>query len=160
MNNILKYEEYTGKRQALDECGENSAKAWKKVKSILNWASSDSPNQLFHKDLLRTKSSDIGDSQNEYFVEKVQKIRENIPPPLSDPLSKLRTLMTGRTCSFSLAPVHPDQVEKLLSSLNNSTSFGLDQIDTFIIKLVKGEILPAVTHIINLSISAKTFPGA
>ena len=162
VNNKLKYEEYKGKKQALDECGENSAKTWKKVKSILNWTSSGSPNQLFHKGLIRTKSSDIADSQNEYFVEKVQQIRENIPPPLSDPLSKLKILMSRRTCSFSLAPVHPDQVEKIISSLNNSTSFcfGLDQIDTDIIKLVKVEILPAVTHIINLSISSKTFPGA
>ena len=108
MNNRLKYEEYTGKRQALDECGENSSKTWKKVISILNWDSSGSPNQLFQKGFMRTKSSDIADSQNEYFVEKVQQIRENILQTLSDPLSKLRTLMTGRTCSFSLTPVHPD----------------------------------------------------
>ena len=31
-------------------------------------------------------------------------------------------------------------------------------IDTFTIKLVKADILPAVTHIINLSISCKMFP--
>ena len=54
--------------------------------------------------------------------------------------------------------MHPDEVEKILSSLSNSTSFGLDMIDTFIIKLAKEDILPAITHIINLSISTKVFP--
>ena len=36
----------------------------------------------------------------------------------------------------------------------------MDQIDTSIIKLVKSEILPAVTHIINLSITTRKFPSA
>ena len=33
-------------------------------------------------------------------------------------------------------------------------------IDTSIIKLVKAEILPAVTHILNLSITTRKFPSA
>ena len=143
----------------MDQCGENSGKIWRKVKSILNWCNSGAPNQLFYKGKVRTKSEDIANSQNEFFVEKVQQIRSNMPPPLSDPLAKLKKLMKGRTCSFSLAPVHPDQVEKIIRSLNNSSSYGLDNIDTFIIKLVRPEILPAITHIVNLSISTQTFPS-
>ena len=81
-----------------------------------------------------------------------------MPPPLSDPLSKLKTLMLGRRCSFGLVAAHPDQVEKIISSLSNSNAFGLDQIDTSIIKLVKSEILPAITHIIKLSITTRKFP--
>ena len=77
MNNRLIYEEYIGKTQVLYECGKNSAKTWKKVKSILSWTSSGSPKQLFHKGLMPTKFSDIAYSQNEYFVEKVQQIRAN-----------------------------------------------------------------------------------
>ena len=34
---------------------------------------------------------------------------------------------------------------------------GLEQIDTYIIKLAKAELLPALTHIINLSISTQIF---
>ena len=56
--------------------------------------------------------------------------------------------------------VLPDQVKKIISSLNSSSAFGLDQIDTSIIKLIKTEILPAVTHVINLSISTRKFPTA
>ena len=54
--------------------------------------------------------------------------------------------------------VPPEQVEKIISSLSNSSAFGLDQIDTSIVKLVKGEIVPAITHIINLSITTRKFP--
>ena len=54
--------------------------------------------------------------------------------------------------------VYPDEVSEVIGKLSNSTSFGLDMIDTFTIKLIKLEILPALTHIINLSISHRTFP--
>ena len=43
--------------------------------------------------------------------------------------------------------------------MSNSTSFGLDNIDTYIIKLIKPEILPALTHVINLSILNQEFPS-
>ena len=159
INNRLKYEEYTWQKARLDECSNNSAKTWKSVKGILNWQSSGSPAKLFYKGSLRTKSQDIADSQNEFFVEKIQQIRENLPPPISDPLSKLRSLMIGRKCSFRLTSVHPDQVADIISSLSNTTAFGLDQIDTSIIKLIKNEVLPAVTHMINLSITSRKFPS-
>ena len=44
--------------------------------------------------------------------------------------------------------------------MNNSSAFGLDCIDTSVIKLVKPEILPALTHIVNLSITTRKFPDA
>ena len=66
----------------------------------------------------------------------------------------------ARSCSFSLEAVHPDSVEKIISGLSNSSAFGLDNIDTYIVKLIKAEILPAITHVINLSISSMKFPSA
>ena len=66
--------------------------------------------------------------------------------------------MRSRTCSFQLKPVHPDTVEEILSSLKNSKSSGLDTIDTFTLKLAAPYILPAITHIVNLSIETQLFP--
>ena len=160
VNNRQKFEETKWQKIRLEECGENSGKVWKNVKGILNWTSSGSPSQLFYRGTLKTKAQDIADAQNDYFINKIQNIRENLLPPLSDPLAKLTSLMANRQCSFSLNTVHPDQVNKIISSLNNSSAFGLDQIDTSIIKLVKAEILPSVTHIINLSITTRKFPSA
>ena len=70
VKNRLKYEETKWQRTSLDQCGSNSAKIWKNVKSILNWKRSGSPNQLFYQGLLRTKSQDIADSQNQFFYRK------------------------------------------------------------------------------------------
>ena len=158
VNNRLKYEERHWQRVKLAACGDNTKSVWKNVKGILNWKSSGSPNQLFYKGLLLTKPQAVADAQNEYFLDKITNIRENLPPPTCDPLQKLKQLMRGNSCTFSLTPVHPDEVEKIIAALSNSSSFGLDNIDTFAIKLIKKEILPALTHIINLSISTREYP--
>ena len=160
INNRLKFEETNWQKSKLEQCGEDSAKIWKHIKGILNWKTSGSPNQLFYQGRLISKPIELAEAQNEYFIEKINLIRQNLPQPPTDPLSTLRSLMVGRTCTFELAPVHPDEVEKILSSLSNSNSFGLDMIDTYTIKLVKADILPALTHIINLSITTKTFPAS
>ena len=68
--------------------------------------------------------------------------------------------MINRKSPFSLQCVHPDTVERILCSLKNSKSFGLDSIDTYALKLAGPYILPVITHLINLSIASKKFPSA
>ena len=67
--------------------------------------------------------------------------------------------MVGRKCSFSMSMVSPDQVNSIIATLNNTSACGFDQIDTFIIKLIRPEVVPAITHILNLSIIEKKFPS-
>ena len=96
---------------------------------------------------------------NNFFLTKVRLLREEIPPGTTDPLEKLREAMQGRKCSFTLRPVKPEEVEKIISGLKNSKSSGTDFINTWVIKLVAREILPAITHIVNLSLSQSEFPS-
>ena len=158
INSRLKYEEKSWQKTKLEECGEDSSKVWKNVKNILNWSKCGSPSQLFYNGSLISKPQEVADAQNMFFIDKINLIRENLPPPSTDPLAVIRTLMAGRQCSFSFSVVHPDEVEKVISSLSNSSSFGLDEIDTSSIKLVKYYLVPAITHIVNLSLSTQAFP--
>ena len=66
--------------------------------------------------------------------------------------------MKNRTCKFSLKAVYPDEIGKIISSLKSTRTCGLDNIDSFVIKLAKEELVPMITHIINLSISQEKFP--
>ena len=50
-----------------------------------------------------------------------------------------------------------EEVIKIIKSLNNSSLTGIDFIDAQTIKLVKYEIVKALTKIINLSIETETF---
>ena len=97
---------------------------------------------------------------NNFFINKVLTIRANLPPLISDPLKTLTKLMRNRTSTFSLKAVHPNEVRKVILGLKNSKSSGMDEIDTFILKLVLDEILPAATHTVSLSLEAKKFPNS
>ena len=154
----LRTEELNGQKAKLDQCVKDSSQMWKQVKSILNWETTGSPNKLFHNGTFLRKSQDIASAQNQFFLDKIRAIKDNLPPPSIDPLGKLRELMSNRKCSFELSPVHPETVAQIIDGLKNSSSFGIDYIETKIIKLFKPEILPAITHVMNLSISSQKFP--
>ena len=66
--------------------------------------------------------------------------------------------MSNRTCSLSLKACHPDEILEIINNLKSTKSCGLDNIDSYIIKLAKHELLPAITHIVNLSIEERKFP--
>ena len=65
--------------------------------------------------------------------------------------------MVNRKRSFSLSRVHPDQVDTIISNLTKTSVFGVYQIEYSIIKLITPEIVTAVTHILNFSISSGIF---
>ena len=68
--------------------------------------------------------------------------------------------MAGNTApEFSLLPVHPDTVHWIVKNLKNSKASGWDNIDTYIIKLIGQDIVPALTHIVNTSITTAVFPA-
>ena len=68
-------------------------------------------------------------------------------------------VMAGNTApEFGLQPVQEDTVDKIVRSLRNSKATGLDYIDTQILKLMRIEIVPALTHIIITSIQTAVYP--
>ena len=158
VTSMLRVEKTNWQRDKLKNCSSSPGEQWQLVLGWLDWKTARSPTQLFHGGRMINKPSEIADTQNEYFINKVSQIRANLPQQVSDPLAKLKFLMRNRTCLFRLKCVHPDTVEQILSTLKNSKSCGLDSIDTFALKLAGQSIIPVLTHIINLSIVTHQFP--
>ena len=92
-------------------------------------------------------------------MNKIDTIRQGLPTQTDDPLRTLKKMMRDKNSAFSMSSVHPEDVRKIILSLKNSKSCGVDTIDTYVIKLIVDEILPAVTHIVNLSIQQAAFPS-
>ena len=105
-----------------------------------------------------SKPADLTRIMNEHFVGKIEKHVSSLDPPQGTPIEPIRKMMRGKTCSLELKPVHPDQVKQIIVNMKASSSCGLDSIDMRIIKLRLEQMLPVITHIINLSISTETFP--
>ena len=155
----LKTEKLTWQRNKFENCDNNSGKLWSNVKGWLNWSSVSSPAKLFHEGSVETSPPKIATIMNNFYIHKVQQIRQNLPQSPTDPLQQLKLLRQDSSSVFTLQPVHPDLVGKIIGNLRNSKSTGIDTIDTYVLKLVKDEITPAVTHIVNLSIRNSVFPS-
>jgi hypothetical protein len=160
VNNRLKYEKFNNQKEKLTQCKNNSKDIWKTIKGFLQWSSGEPPTQLFHNGTLYTKPSDLSKTMNKFFITKVNTLRSNLPINQGDPLQDVRNLMRGSECSFSLKCLHPDEIDKIISKLKSSKSCGVDEIDATVLKLGKLQLLPVITHIVNLSISTRCFPSS
>ena len=146
-------------QRKLDSSEHNPSIIWKNVKGWLNWGNSGPPTQLFHNGNLINSPAGLSSTMNTFFIDKVRLLRNSISVADHDPLYKLRDSMKDRDCSLMFKAVHPKEIKKIISKLKNSKSTGVDDIDTRTIKLIATDILPALTHIVNLSIAQSEFPS-
>ena len=154
----LRAEKHSWIREKLSACSNDSGRTWKNVKGWLGWISGGPPKQLFDGSKLCNKPSELANIMNNFFIDKVKKIRQSLPAAIDDPLVLVKNQMKDKSCKLKLQAVHPDTITGIISSLKNTKSCGVDNIDSYILKLAKIELVPAITHIVNLSISQSYFP--
>ena len=160
VTSLLRKDKSAWEQGKLQSCEENkdSGKLWKNILGWLNWSSSSSPTKLQSNGNLETSPSKIADIQNKYYINKVHTIRGSLQNRDKDPLEVLRKVLDGNQASFSTQAVTPEQVDKIISQLKNSKASGVDNLDTYILKLTKKTIVPSVCHILNLSLMTNKFP--
>ena len=160
VTSLLREDKLNWQKNKLTSCEEacETGKIWKNILGWLNWSSSSSPTKLLKDGKLETSPRKIADIQNRYYIDKVHTIRSSMQGHNRDPLELLRQRLGGLQASFSSRAVNPDQVEKIIGKLKNSKASGMDNLDTYIIKLTKKIIVPSVCHILNLSIISNKFP--
>ena len=131
-------------------------RVWKNIRDYLGWGgSTGAPVRLKNSaGQLVTSPAKMAELQNSYYIEKVRKIRQKLPE-IGDPTAHLRKSMNGRphprTEELVLKTVTPFEIDDIVKKLKNSKSCGLDNIDTYILKLTRKFIVPALTHTVNLS---------
>ena len=136
----------------------NPADMWKAAKAMLGWSSAGPPTKLYHLGNYITSPAGLATTMNNFFLDKVKRLREGIPPTDVDPLAMMRESMRGRTCTFTFQPVREQQMEEIVAGLRGSKATGVDYIDVGCLKLVAREIAPCLAHITNLSVATSTFP--
>ena len=145
--------------QQLDSLSNNATDLWRNVKGWMGWKKTGPPTQLFSGGKVVNSPIELATEMNNFFTSKVKKLIQKLPAPTADPTENLARIMESRSCNFSFQPVHPDEVLNIVKKLKNSKSTGLDYIDTASIKLIIKDILPALTHIINLSLGSLVYPS-
>ena len=123
----------------------------------MGWSSADTPSQIEVGNKLETKPGIIEEILNNFFIDKVLTIRRELRK-VPESLIQCWDLMREKTCKMSFSHVTVATVRKLLKKLKNSKSTGVDELDSYAVKLAADFIDKPLHHIITLSIMQNKFP--
>ena len=157
VNNRKKTEENLYKSEKITENLDSASKTWKTAKMFMEWKTTGTPHQIEVGGKLITKARLIATHMNEFFIEKVQQIREAMGQSVVN-LTTCTKIMTGKKIGLSLKHVSVEQIKKLLKNLKNSRSTSIDELDNFAVKVSADIIAAPLHHVIVLSINQNKFP--
>ena len=132
----------------------NPKQTWKTLKSIIpNKKSVESTISLNRGNDGET-SLDISNAFNTFFAEVGSNLAKEIPN-IDSPIENIHP---GKK-SFVFTPVSENDVFKIINSLKNTKSVGVDKISVYVLKLCAVEIANSITKLINFSLSSGEFPN-
>ena len=159
INNAKRNDEAKYKKNIVDQNLDNISSLWGTVKTFMDWKSSGSPSQISKDNFLYTKAKQVADIMNEFFVEKIQKLKikfSGTPPNYNH----CYRAMIGKNCKLTMNYVSMRKVKKILKNLRSSKSVGLDELDSYSLKVAADIIAPSVHHIVTLSVMQQKFPSS
>ena len=139
-------------------------KLFSETRNLLGWKQLGGPTCFKIDGEIIRKEKMLADCQADYYVEKLTKIKNELPKVNMDPLAILKRIFgrwqpPGGMPSFSLKCVTHKEVGAMIRNLKDSHAYGIDNIDAFTLKLVAGTLIPPITHVINLSLGTSNFPA-
>ena len=135
-----------------NEDSTDSGKAWKTAYKYLGKTQDLSPKHI-NLDGKRISSPKLlAESFNDIFPNKVKNLNGEV---LSHPCERLASWLQGRDLpseEFELKVITLPTLRKYLRKLKGNRSSGMDQIDSFSLKLTSPQIELVLLHLVNLSI--------
>ena len=157
VNNRKKFEESNFVAQKMTEVADSPDLMWKGAKSFMGWKSPGTPQQIQTDNGLLTSSKKIAQCMNKHFIEKVNTIRASmIRTAFLD--TNLKDFMRQKNCQLQLQHININKISKILKSLSNSRSTGIDELDNFSLKIAADFVKYPIHHIVCLSIIQNKFP--
>ena len=130
---------------------------WKTSYEILGQNKDLSPKQLSYNGNLITSPEKLANAFNDIFLDKVKKLKSEVPEDVSiDPLERLAQWLRKRENPirpFNVQPIAKSDLQKILKKLKGNRSSGVDQIDSFSLKLAAPYLEDVLLHLVNLSLA-------
>ena len=130
---------------------------WKTIKELNKTNKQQPPSKLVYKNRIVTSPIEISNIACNYFKDKINKIREGFNTTKYGPMQILNRLIPPVQQTMGIKKITRKQTLKLIDRLPNSFCTGYDDINNNIIKKLKYEIEPYLTHLINQIIELKYF---
>ena len=149
MNSLIEKAKKNFYKDRLEASSGNQKKLFGCINELLNKSKSTSlPSH--------TSKKDLADDFSDYFMDKVNKIRQSLEE-IQSSNSQNAESSDSPTILSVLAPATEDEVRKIIRS-SSSTTCASDPMPTPLMKECLDILLPTITHIINRSLAESEVP--
>ena len=132
---------------------------WGTFKNLTNTNKQVPPRVILHNGNLVTSVKKIVNIANEFFIDKISKIRESFPVNTSiSALKILQNLVPKCKNQFVIKMATLEDIERIVKKLKPKNSKGNDISNMKIIKKLSPAIIPHITHLINSIIYTEIYP--
>ena len=132
---------------------DSKRRLWSTLNVLVKGHTKSSPSYLETGGEFLTKPKDIANHLNNYFINKIDKLKSTVQHNDTDLADRLiNQIMEGKECIFDFKTVTVSKVELLLMNCKNKSP-GVDFLDGRLLKPIVGIVAPVVTHIINLCLT-------
>ena len=132
---------------------------WGTFKNLTNTNKQVPPRVILHNGNLVTSVKKIVNIANEYFVEKISKIRASFPLNLNiSALEILQKLVPKCQNQFNLKTATIEDISRIIKKMKPKNSKGNDISNMKIIKKLCPAIIPHITHLVNSIIYTEIYP--
>ena len=144
---------------------DDSKKWWARVKRLAGLVKVDGEEMAIKTEDGRviTKAEELAEHFNQFFKEKVVKLQSTIKIDREAVVDYAKEYMREKGFEtppeFSFNTVGTGVINKIITSLKNTSAQGRDQISTVLLKKFKGTIAPALRHIVNVAIKTGIYPS-
>ena len=134
---------------------------WKTTYQLLGHSRELSPKQIFYNGSLISSPSQMAEAFNDIFIAKVQKVKTEIAEDANlSPVHRLSQWLNKRgkpipTLEFKAITVV--DLRRYIKKLKGGRSSGVDDIDSFSLKLAAPIIEEVLLHLVNLTITNGIF---
>lgn len=144
-----------------EECKNDSKKLWRTLNEAVGRDKMGKAPSFIEVDgVFVTKAVDIANYFNNFFINKVNTIRNQMLPVsggLSDSIIKNK-IMKDKVCNFKFKRIRVEEVEKLLLSIKSEKPCGVDHLDGRLLRLAVRFIAAPICHIFNLCFENSVYP--
>ena len=132
----------------------DSKTLWTTAYQVLRKNRSDFPSQMMFGTKLLSKPLEIANAMNQFFVDKISKLKEE-PRRLDEPLTELKRFLATKYVpaeGFKLKELSEGETLKLIKRLKGKKSCGMDWICGYSLKIAAGILLPEIRTLVNLTL--------
>ena len=136
----------------------NNKYQWKFLQKFTNKSKQTPPSNITVHGINYSSPKILANLCNDFFIEKISKIRNHFTNSSVDPIKILESLIPRNPNTFQIPLITIEKTKIIIKNLKTSNSTGHDLLSNQILKKINDILSPHVTHLINSIIITNIFP--